>query len=159
MMWSHNYTASPLVFSPLWLACFFKKLLKVCFINQSVLDIAQRSDFTERLGATTLSLLNKGKDHLLALGTSMTAAAPTDSAVAEVPNDREKRKNAELSRIVENARAAICEARNKPMHISLIVSAFVAAVLAIEEVCQHNICFKKNLPLLVFLNNLCVHNH
>jgi len=122
----------------------------VFVINQSVLDIAQRSDFTERLGATTLSLLNQGKDHLLAMGTSMTAAAPADSAVAEVRNDREKRKNAELRRIMENARAAIFEAQDKPMHISLIVSAFVAAVLAIEEVCKHNIFFKKNLPLLVF---------
>ncbi len=119
-------------------------------INQSVLDIAQRSDFTERLGATTLSLLNRGKDHLLAMCTSMPAAAPADSAVAEVPNDREKRKNAELRIIVENARAAISKAPDKPMHISLIVSAFVAAVLAIEEVCKHNIFLKKISPCWFF---------
>jgi hypothetical protein len=84
------------------------------------------------------------------MGTSMTAAAPADSAVAEVLNDREKPKNAELRRIMENARAAIFKAQNKPMHISLIVSAFVAAVLAIEEVCKHNIFFKKISPCWFF---------
>jgi hypothetical protein len=81
----------------------------------------------------------------------MTAAAPADSAVAEVLNDREKPKNAELRRIMENARAAIFKAQNKPMHISLIVSAFVAAVLAIEEVCKHNIFLKKISPCWFFL--------
>ena len=79
----------------------------------------------------------------------ITAQASAAEAIPEALTDREQRKNDELARVTKNALDAIDRAQGKPMHISLIVSAFIAGLLAIEQVCLGQVFFlKKNSPLV-----------
>jgi hypothetical protein len=81
----------------------------------------------------------------------ITAQASAAEAIPEALTDREQRKNDELARVTKNALDAIDRAQRKPMHISLIVSAFIAGLLAIEQVCLGQVFFKKNLsPCISF---------